>query len=127
VELGRVLVARGSPAEALPLLERGDSIYRARLGEENRRSAGPRAALGECLAAMGRDAEAEPLLRESVESYRRRGTIGDPTSQEAVAALVGVYERTGEAAEAARYRALLRSPAARAGTPRSQSSSLPIR
>jgi serine/threonine-protein kinase len=127
VELGRVLVARGSPAEALPLLQRGDSIYGARLGEESRGRAGSRAALGACLAALGRDAGAEPLLRGSVESYRRRGTIGDPTSQEAVAALVGVYERTGRGAEAARYRALLRPPPPRAGEPRSQSPSRPIR
>jgi serine/threonine-protein kinase len=119
VELGRVLLARGSPAEALPLLQRGDSIYRARLGEESRARAGSRAALGECLAALGRDAEAEPLLRASVESYRRAGTIGDPAPREAVAALVRLYERDGRAADAAPYRALV--------SPRSQSSSRPIR
>lgn len=107
VALGRILLARGEAAAALPLLQRGTAMLRARFGNEHRWIASSLGALGECLVRLGRREEGEAVLRESVAAFQRNSSLGDPEGQEALAALVRLYDSTGRAGEAARYRALV--------------------
>jgi tetratricopeptide (TPR) repeat protein len=61
-----LVVRRGDPARALPLLDEASALLATSLPESDRRRAHLDAARGHCLARLGRLAEAEPLLTSAL-------------------------------------------------------------
>jgi hypothetical protein len=62
-----------------------------------------------CLARLGRAAEAEPMLLQSFQSVRDN-PYATRQRQEALAAVVDLYDREHRPEAAASYRRLLRNP-----------------
>ncbi len=77
----------------------------ARYWPEHWRVADAASVLGGCLANLGRDAEAEPLLVEGFERLSK-ATRRRPYVPDALERLIAFYERRGQSARAAEYRAL---------------------
>jgi len=109
-ELGRVLILRQRPAEALPVLLQAQRDLTASTMEPNaERLAILKALIGEALADLGRHAEAEPKL---LEAHREMEAI-NPSNPE-----LRMQRRRTAAALAALYRATDRPSEAEAWTKR---------
>ncbi|HYC70694.1 MAG TPA: serine/threonine-protein kinase [Opitutaceae bacterium] len=103
-ELGRVLVLRQRPAEALPVLRQAQrDRLRANIEPNPERAAVVNALLGEALADLGRLAEAEPLLRESlreIEAIRPSNPELRMQRRRTAASLAGLLRALDRPAEA---------------------------
>jgi tetratricopeptide (TPR) repeat protein len=99
----------GADAEVESSLRELREQASAALGPENGVTGQAESVLGTCLLKRGQIAEAEPLL---LAGYRKALVAGGAAARAATAAaqpLVELYERTGDAAEAEKYRAAAKS------------------
>ncbi|HEX9942133.1 MAG TPA: serine/threonine-protein kinase [Thermoanaerobaculia bacterium] len=94
---GRSAEAERLAVEAVNLVRRMQPVIPARLAEAER-------VLANCLAAQRRYAAAEPLLLKSLETLRSELGEAAPTSREALADLVALYESWGKPKQAAEWR-----------------------
>jgi len=105
--LADILIRSNRSAEAEPLLR--DCLKFADRNVPNYPRAGViRTLLGRCLTRQKKYAEAEPLLLAAFDSLNSATGPDSLDTQQAVAALVEYFEATGDAGNAAKYRALLR-------------------
>jgi serine/threonine-protein kinase len=109
VGLGALLLKRGAPGDAEPLLREALSVRRGALPEGHWRTAEAMSLLGDALAALRRYGEAETFLVASFETLRERRGPSDGQTQAAASRLVYLYEAIDNAEKAAAYRSLLRA------------------
>ena len=107
-EVGRVLTARGKPAEGEPLLREALAIRMEKLEPGDRLTAKSRIRLGECLVRLGRLQEGEALLLEGYRDVSAKDNwLARRDASEGARLLAELYAAHGRLAEAARYRALV--------------------
>jgi tetratricopeptide (TPR) repeat protein len=75
--LGRLLLARGEPAEAEPLLEEAVRLHRKTLAPGEPLLAQAESALGEALGDLGRTDEAERLLTHALDVLEASDRVND--------------------------------------------------
>ncbi|MGH7505971.1 MAG: tetratricopeptide repeat protein [Longimicrobiales bacterium] len=95
---------RGDHAASEGLLREALAIRRAAFGDASWQTADVASALGACMSASGRGGEAEPLLVSAFERVGRAEQVPDIVADRVRQRLVEHFERTGQAALAARYR-----------------------
>ncbi len=104
--LARLLVTRGEPAMAEPLIREALATLHNAHGADHWLTADAGSVYGTCLAGLGRHAEAEPLLLAAYPVLKQeRGERADYT-RDALARIVELYEAWGKPEKAAEYRAL---------------------
>jgi eukaryotic-like serine/threonine-protein kinase len=101
--LGAVLRDAGRAASAEPLLREALDIRAEAIQEPDERLAEAQRELGACLAALGRRDEAERLLLSSYEILADRAGA-ERQADRTARALAELYEQSGHAVRAARYR-----------------------
>lgn len=121
--LSQDLVRAGRAADAEPLLRHALAV-RQLIAPNDWTTANARSMLGEALAAQRKYATAGPLLKRGYEELKTRAenipaSVRGDRLREAAARLVRLSEATGDAAEAARWRAELAKypPPVEAGPP----------
>jgi hypothetical protein len=109
-EVSLFLLGRGRWDEAEPLLRQCLALREKEMPDDWR-TFNTRALLGGALLGQKRSAEAEPLLLAGYRGMKEREASipppGRPRMTEALERLVRLYEATGQAAEAAAWRATL--------------------
>src|SRR6185503_15049534 len=90
--LGELLIEKGAPAEALPVLREALEIRRRALPAGHPDTAETKSVLGGCLLALGRPQEAEPLLVEGDGALVRTGGPQSHGARAAAARLVRLYD-----------------------------------
>lgn len=93
--LGEILVNRGRPSEAEPLL-RECATYCEKEVPNYPRCALVQCILGQCLTRLGRFDEAEKLLKAGCDTLRSRMGVDLPDSQYCVRRLVDLYQAWGK-------------------------------
>jgi tetratricopeptide (TPR) repeat protein len=106
ITLGEILIARGRPDEAEPLL-RECLVFADRNVPDYPRAGIVRRALGLALVRQKRFAEAEPMLLDAHESLAANTGPRSFETQQAVAALVELYDAWARPERAAQFRTLL--------------------
>ena len=101
--LGRILVGKGNPAAAEPLLREAVARYRETLPQGRVRIARAQSELGVCLVALGNYDEAEQLLLESFAAVSGGGTEHGTLKSQALERLVDLYEAWGKPEAATTY------------------------
>ena len=92
---GDLLVDRGRPEEAEPLLREALASRQASLQAGNWQIAEARSALGGSLSALGQP-EADPLLQGALVTLRRREGDADPITARAIQRLAAHRARSGQ-------------------------------
>jgi hypothetical protein len=113
--LGKLLVARGDPQGAEPLLREALASRQAAFPPDDWRVAEAGSLLGGGLVALGRYAEAEPLVVEGYRTLKQKRGAAYRRSRQALGRVVELYDAWGRSAEAARWRAELVAPEREAG------------
>ncbi|MEW6252401.1 MAG: serine/threonine-protein kinase [Planctomycetota bacterium] len=106
-DLGRVLIAAARPEQAEPLLRRALDIRGRALPPAHWTRFCTMTVLGEALRRQGRLPEAEPLLLSAWEGLSTRPATPPQRVQEALAALVGLYDDWRRPDRAAEWRVRL--------------------
>jgi serine/threonine-protein kinase len=114
--LGDALRATGAYAAAEPVLRGAEARLRETGWGRGPTAVRTRLALGDVLHALGRVREAEALLLPAYTQLAAERGTANPQTQLALRELVKLYETTGRAADAARYRALLAPAGPNAGS-----------
>ena len=101
-----IFLRQGRFAEAEPVFREMLDLRREAFGEDHRLVSELKSSLGAALTGLGRYAEAEALLLDAYGRFREGQPAGDPRISMAARRLAELYERTGDTAKAAEYRAL---------------------
>ena len=104
--LGDVQFRRGEYDDAAATLTEAHSMRLRLKGEGNRRTAESGSLLAECLMKLDRLDEAETLLLAAYPVIASSDGAAASAARRTLELLVDLYERKGNAAEAAKYRAL---------------------
>ena len=104
-----VLIRNGRADEAEPLILRAIQICEAVVGPDHWRTARARSALGQALSLQARYEEAEPHLIDSFSILSAERGNDHALTQLALERIVSHYNTVGDAANAGRYRFLLKS------------------
>jgi tetratricopeptide (TPR) repeat protein len=102
--LATILIDKGEPAEAEPLLRESIKLRRSVMPEDHWTIADDRAALGRALALQGRYADAEPLWLDAFQALKDKFGRQHRRTQAVVRYLVDMYEAEGRDDDAATWR-----------------------
>jgi eukaryotic-like serine/threonine-protein kinase len=108
--LGGFLCERGKVDEGAPLAEAALETRRADLPPGHRLLAHSELAVGRCLIAQKRFADAEAILTKAQATLAAPGRTASREAREAAAALLTLYEKSGNVEKAAVWRAASRIP-----------------
>jgi hypothetical protein len=103
---GLLLLKKGEPERAEPLLREAWRIRREKLLAGDWRTANAQSLLGECLAAMGKYEEAEPLLLDGYHALHASPETSPGLVDEAIRRIIEMYESWGKPEQAAGFRQL---------------------
>ncbi|QDV91435.1 Serine/threonine-protein kinase PknB [Phycisphaerae bacterium RAS2] len=104
VMLGRVLMDRGSPGEAQPILRDALRLLIKNHKDQKKDIANARAALGQCLTRLGFYPEAAGYLESAYPAVVETFGPRDTRTREVIQALIDVYDGWGMPDKAAEYR-----------------------
>ncbi len=121
VMLGRVLMDRGSPGEAQPILRDALRLLTKNYKDQKKEIANARAALGQCLTRLGFFPEAAGYLETAYPTIVETFGPRDARTREVIQALIDVYDGWGMPDKAADYRLIRQqfavpAPASERGT-----------
>lgn len=104
VMLGRVLMDRGSPGEAQPILRNALRLLTKNYKDQKKEIANARAALGQCLSRLGFYPEAAGYLETAYPTIVETFGPRDARTREVIQALIDLYDGWGMPDKAAEYR-----------------------
>jgi len=108
--LGGLLCERGKVDEGAPLAQAALEARRADLPPGHRLTAQSELSVGRCLIAQKRFADAEAILTKAQATLATPGRTASREARDAAAALLTLYEKSGNAEKAAAWRVASRIP-----------------
>ena len=102
-QMGRLLLAKGKPGEALPYIRAALDAARRTLGGNDPFTLGVVAVMGTMLIDQGKAAEAVPYRGEALDAWRRTRGEDDPETLSALHNTADLLRKLGAPTEATRY------------------------